>query len=267
VKRAPDDERPEVLFGLHPVVEALEAQTRTIDRVLVSRESGGHNLGRLLRAARAAGVPVTHLPRELLAKKAGARAVHQGVAALVAPVAYAVADALCEAARRAAAGLLVVLDGIEDPRNLGAVIRTAAAAGAHGILLGTEETVGITPSVAKTAAGALERIPVAREPRMGKRLGGLKASGFRIVALDARSSRRWDDERYAGPVVLVAGGEGRGLRRSLLEAADVRVALPLAAGVESLNVSVAVGAVLYEVVRQRGRAEKSEFSIQRLERP
>jgi len=265
--KSEEEETPEILFGLHPVLEALEAGTRTIDRVLVAREAGGHNLGRLLRAARAAGVPVTHLPREVLARKAGRKAVHQGVAALVAPVAYADAAALCEAAGREAAGLLVVLDGIEDPRNLGAVIRTAAAAGAHGILLGTEETVGLTPAVAKTAAGALERIPIAREPKLGRRLEQLRGAGFKIVALDGRSGRRWDDPSYAGPVVLMAGGEGRGLRRGLVDAADVRVALPLAHGVESLNVSVAVGAVLYEVVRQRRQPEKSEFSITRLERP
>jgi 23S rRNA (guanosine2251-2'-O)-methyltransferase len=262
-----EDDRPEVLFGVHPVTEALEAGKRTIDRVLVSRESRGHNLGRLLRAARAAGVPVTHLPREVLARKAGSKAVHQGVAALVAPIAYADAAETCAAAARETAGLLVVLDGIEDPRNLGAVIRTAAAAGAHGILLGTDETVGITPAAAKTAAGALERVPVAREPKLGRRLVALKALGFRIIALDGRSDRRWDGEDYRGRIALVAGGEGRGLRRGLLDAADARVALPLAGGVESLNVSVAVGAVLYEVVRQRGRPEKSEFSILRLERP
>jgi 23S rRNA (guanosine2251-2'-O)-methyltransferase len=262
-----DDERPEVLFGLHAVVAALEAGTRTIDRVLVARESGGHNLGRLLRAARAAGVPVTHLPREILARKIGAHAVHQGVAALVAPIAYADADELCAATALEAAGLLVALDGVADPRNLGAVIRTAAAAGAHGILLGTEETVGITPAVAKTAAGALESIPVAREPKLGRRLESLKSRGFRVVALDARSDRPWDAEVYRGRVVVVAGGEGRGLRRGLLEIADARVALPLARGVESLNVSVAVAAVLYEVVRQRRMPEKSEIPVRRLERP
>jgi 23S rRNA (guanosine2251-2'-O)-methyltransferase len=260
------EDQPEVLFGLHAVIEALEAGTRTIDRVLVSRESGGHNLGRLLRSARAAGVPVTHLPREVLARKAGTRVVHQGVAALVSPVAYAEADDVCAAAGLEKEGLLVVLDGIEDPRNLGAVIRTAAAAGAHGVLLGTEETVGLTPAVAKTAAGALDRIPIAREPKLRRRLLGLKSSDFRIVALDPRSDRPWDGESYRGRVVVVAGGESRGLRRALLESADARVALPLSRGVESLNVSVAVGAVLYEVVRQRGRPEKSENPVRSLER-
>jgi 23S rRNA (guanosine2251-2'-O)-methyltransferase len=127
--------------------------------------------------------------------------------------------------------------------------------------------VGITPAVAKTAAGALERIPIAREPKLGRRMESLKSRGFRVVALDTRSDRLWDTESYRGRVVLVAGGEARGLRRGLLEAADARVALPLASGIESLNVSVAVGAVLYEVVRQRGRPEKSENPVLRLERP
>lgn len=265
MKRA-EEERPEFLFGVHVVTEVLEGGKRSIDRVLVSRDSKGRNLGRLLRAARAAGVPVTHLPKDVLARKLGAKVVHQGVAALVAPVDYADADQICAGAAVDAKGLLVVLDGIEDPRNLGAVIRTAAAAGAQGVLLGTDDTVGLTPAVAKTAAGALERIPVAREPKLGRRLEILKSGGFRVVALDPRSGRAWDAEDYRGRIALVAGGEGRGLRPGLLDAADARVALPLARGVESLNVSVAVGAVLYEVVRQRGRPEKSEISLLRLER-
>ena len=262
-----DDERSDVLFGVHSVVAALEAGKRTIDRVLVAREGGGHNLGRLLRAARAAGVPVTHLPREILARKTGARAVHQGVAALVAPMAYADAEDLCTATAREEAGLLVALDGVADPRNLGAVIRTAAATGVHGILLGTEASVGVTPAVAKTAAGALELIPIAREPRLGRRLERLRSDGFRVVALDARSDRAWDTEAYRGRIVVVAGGEGCGLRRGLLDVADVRVSLPLAPGVESLNVSVAVAALLYEVVRQRRTPKKSEIPVRRLERP
>jgi 23S rRNA (guanosine2251-2'-O)-methyltransferase len=134
-------------------------------------------------------------------------------------------------------------------------------------VLGTEDTVGITPAAAKTAAGALERIPVAREPKLGRRLSELKKRGFRVIALDVRGGVAWDAISYLGPIVLVAGGEGRGLRRGLLDAADARVALPLAGGVESLNVSVAVGVVLYEAVRQRRNPEKSEISEQRLETP
>jgi len=267
MKREEGGDRQEVLYGLHPVLEALEARTRAIDRLFVSREGGGHNLGRLLRAAREAGVPVTHLPREALARKVGARAVHQGVAAVVAPSGYADVEEICAAAAAKPDGLLVVVEGVEDPRNVGAIIRTAAAAGAQGVILGTEHTAGITPGAAKTAAGALERIPVAREPALGKRLAALKRSGFRVVALDPRARFTWDGESYSGRVVLLAGGEARGLRRGLLQAADARVSLPLAASVESLNVSVAVGAFLYEVVRQRRSAKEPEKHDRRLERP
>lgn len=244
------------LYGLHPVLDAIEGGKRRVDRVLVSRERGGRNLGRLLRAARQAGVPVTYLPREVLARKAGARAVHQGVVAIVAAVPYAEADALCRDAAADPRGLLLLLDGVEDPRNLGAIARTAAAVGASGVLLAKERTVGVTPAAAKTAAGALERMPVAREPRMGARIGQLRGAGFRIVALDPRAPTSWDRATYEGRLAVVAGGEGAGLRRGLLEAADLRVAIPLAPGVESLNVSVAVGVLLYEIARQRRESGK-----------
>ena len=251
MRRLPDEERPEILFGLHPVLEAVEAGQRSIDRILVAREGGGHNLGRLLRAARDAGIPVTHLPREALARKIGARAVHQGVAAQISSTPYVPPEAVVAAASADPSGLIVMLDGIEDPRNLGAIVRTAAAAGAQGVLLGIEDTVGLTPAAAKTAAGALERIPVAREPKPRRRIETLREAGFRAVAHDPRGRTPWDEEESPGRVLVVAGGEAHGLRRSLLEAVDARVALPLAAGVESLNVSVAVGAVLFEVRRRR----------------
>ena len=256
MRRLPDEDRPEILFGLHPVLEAVEAGQRSIDRILVAREGGGRNLGRLLRAARDAGIPVTHLPREALARKIGGRAVHQGVAAQISSTPYALPEAVVAAASADPSGLIVLLDGIEDPRNLGAIIRTAAAAGAHGVLLGTEDTVGLTPAAAKTAAGALERIPVAREPKPRRRIETLRDAGFRVVALDPRGRTPWDEEDYPGRLLVVAGGEAHGLRRSLLEASDARIALPLAAGVESLNVSVAVGAVLFEIRRRRRAGAK-----------
>ena len=249
-----EEPRAEVLFGVHPVTEAIEAGRRAIDRVLVAREGGTRSLGRLLRAAREKGVPVTYLPREILARKVGSRAVHQGVAAVVSAAAYADAEALLAAAAADPAALLLVLDGLDDPRNLGAILRTAAAAGVRGVLLGADEAVGLSPTVAKTSAGAIEKVPVARDRHLRKHLEGLRAGGFRVVALDPRGPNGWDSECYLGNVVVVAGGEARGIRRGILEVADSRIALPLSAGIESLNVSVAVGAVLFEAVRQR-RAE------------
>lgn len=248
MRRDPGEIR-EVLFGIHPIVEALESGRRTVDRVLVSRE-GASGLGRLLRLAREAGVPVTHLPKDLLARKTGTRVVHQGVAALVSAVPYADPEALCRSAVLAR-GILLVLDGITDPRNLGAILRTAAAAGVAGVLLGEGDTVGLTPVVAKAAAGATDRIGVAREPRLARRLQSLRSERFKVVALDGRGEVPWDRAELTGGLVLIGGGEGSGLRRGLRDAADQRVAIPLAAGVESLNVSVAMGIVLFEALRQR----------------
>ncbi len=240
----------EVLYGIHPVLEALEAGKRTIDRILVARD-GTQGLGRLLRKAREDGVPVTHLPREILARKVGRTAVHQGVAALVSAVPYSDPDDICRAAAARPDGMVVVLDGVEDPRNLGATIRSAAAAGADGVLLGLEGTVGLTSVAAKASAGAVERLPVAREGRLRERLLALREAGFRLLALDPGGACAWDAVDLRGRHVIVAGGEGRGLRRGLLDVCDLRIAVPLALGVESLNVSVAVAVVLFEAVRQR----------------
>ncbi|MBZ5639029.1 MAG: RNA methyltransferase [Acidobacteriia bacterium] len=257
--RTNESEPGEVLYGVHPVLEALEAGRRTIDRILVARDST-QGLGRALRKAREEGVPVAHLPREVIARKVGRRAVHQGIVALVSAVAYADPDEICRDATGRADGLILVLDGIEDPRNLGAAVRSAAGAGASGILLGLEGTVGLTAAAAKSSAGAAERIPVAREPRLPERLLALRTAGFRVLGLDARGERAWDALDLSGRNVIVAGGEGRGLRKRLADACDHRVFVPLERGVESLNVSVAVAVVLFEAVRQRRRMKRDGTS-------
>lgn len=244
------DAAPELIYGVHPVTEALSARRRSIERVLVARE-GGRGLGRLLRLAREGGVPVSHLPGEVLRRKLGGRVAHQGVAAVVSPVEYADPRDLCRAAAARPAGLLVLLDRVVDPGNLGAALRTAAAAGADGLLVSGEGTVGLTPAVAKASAGAIERLRVAREPRPGRRLRWLRERGFEAVALDPRAERRWDAADLSGPVVLVAGGEERGPRPSVADECSIRVALPVSSEVDSLNVSVALGIVLYEALRQR----------------
>jgi 23S rRNA (guanosine2251-2'-O)-methyltransferase len=243
-------EDPELLYGIHPVLEALEEGSRRIDRILVARE-GGARLGRLLRSARRAGVPVSHVPRRALERRAGPGAAHQGVAAVVSAVEYAETESFLARAGEASAGLLVGLDRVQDPRNLGAIVRTAAAAGVDGILLGSEASVGMTPTVAKTSAGAVEKVPVARVPRLAAAIRGLRAAGYRSLALDPRADAAWDRAGLEGRILIVAGGEGRGLTRGVLEACDGRISVPMAHGVQSLNVAVTVGVVLFEAVRQR----------------
>ncbi len=242
---------PEVVFGIHPVLEVLGSARRQVDHIVVAREARGRNLGRLLREARRAGIPIRHVPREALTRRLARGAVHQGVAAFVSPVAYSAPGELCAAAASQASGTLLILDGIEDPRNLGAILRTALAAGVRGVLLGGEGTVGITPAAAKTSAGASERIAVAREGRLAARLDSLARAGFLLVGLDPRGEASWDSLDLRGRVVLIVGGEGRGLRPGLRMACHLRVAIPMASAVGSLNVSVAVGVVLFEAVRQR----------------
>jgi 23S rRNA (guanosine2251-2'-O)-methyltransferase len=231
------------------VTEVLRARLRQVERVWVAddRRAG---IGRLLRIAREAGVPVTHLPRRLLAQKVGHEAAHQGIAASVAPIAYADPAEVCRRALTGA-GLLVLLDGVSDPRNLGAALRTCAAAGVDGVLLGGEGTAGLGPAAIKASAGAVERLPVAREPRPAARLEELAGASFAVVALDPRGPTPWDALDLRGRVVLVAGGESRGVRPGLLRVCNARVAIPVAPAVDSLNVAVALGVLLFEAVRQR----------------
>ncbi len=244
------DGEAQVVYGVHPVTELLTGRMQDVERVFVVR--GRHvKLGRLLRMAREQGVPVSHVDRETLARKVGRRAVHQGVAARIASWPYSSADEVCTAAARDPEGMLLLVDRVTDPRNLGAMLRTAAGAGVRGVLLATEDTVGLTPVAVKTSAGAVERIAVAREPRPARRLEALREQGFTAVALDPRGKEIWEGAPLSGRIIFVAGGEGSGPSGAVFRACDRRVAVPLAPGVESLNVGVALGVLLFEAVRQR----------------
>jgi 23S rRNA (guanosine2251-2'-O)-methyltransferase len=249
-RRDRDDLAREYLYGVHPVEEALAGDSRKVERILVAREAEDNRLGRILKEARKAGIPITRLPREGLARKAGRQAVHQGVVAVVSPVRYQDPDAIAQVSMEKNA-LLVLLSGVEDPRNLGAVLRSAAAAGADGVILAGETATGVTPGAVKTSAGAAERLPVGRARKPVRAIRDLKEAGFSVIGMDHKAELGWDQVDLTVPVVLVAGGEGRGLSRSVAMECHYRVALPLAAEVESLNLSVAVGVLLYEVLRQR----------------
>jgi len=246
----PEAPNSEVVYGVHPVMELLASRGQEVDRIFVVR--GRHaRLGRLLRMAREQGVPVSHVAREVLARKLGREARHQGVAARVASRAYVSAEELCGEAARDPGAVLVLVDRVTDPRNLGAILRTAAGAGVRGVILATEDTVGLTATAVKTSAGAVEWVPVAREPRPGRRLEALRSAGFRTMLLDPAGESVWDGPGLAGRLVLVAGGEEAGPSRAVVRACERRVAVPLAPGVGSLNVAVALGVLLFETVRQR----------------
>lgn len=196
--------------------------------------------------ARRASIPVRFEPRAALDRLAGTPA-HQGVVAMGAARQYVALEDLAEAK------LLVVLDGVEDPHNLGAIIRTAHAAGAGGVVIPDRRSAGVTDVVAKAAAGALEYLPVARVTNINRTLEDLKRRGFWIYGLDERGPREYDQVEFASPTVLVLGGEGKGLHEQVRKHCDELLSIPMAGRISSLNVSVAAGVVLFEW-RRRSKA-------------
>ncbi len=234
-----------VLVGIHSVREALRS-ARPLDRVLVLRSAKGARLQEIVDLCRRHSIPVRFEDRRTLDRAAGGSA-HQGVAALGAAQRYAVLEDVLAAAR-----LVVVLDGVEDPHNLGAIIRTACAAGAGAVVLPERRSAGLTETVSKAAAGALEHLPVVRVGNVNRALETLKERGFWIYGLDERGTHSYDAVEYAAPAAMVLGGEGRGLHEQVRRHCDVLVRIPLAGQVPSLNVSVAAGIALFEWKRRAG---------------
>jgi 23S rRNA (guanosine2251-2'-O)-methyltransferase len=231
------------LSGIHPVAEALRAN-RPLDRLLVAQGAGGPRLQEIIDLARRAQVPVRFEPRAALDRLAGTSA-HQGVVALGAAQKYADLEVA------GASEMVVVLDGVEDPHNLGAIIRTAHAAGAGSVIIPERRAASITDVVAKAAAGALEHLPVVRVTNVNRALEDLKQRGFWIYGLDERGAEDYARVEYASPTAFVLGGEGKGLHEQVRKHCDLVVRIPLAGKIGSLNVSVAAGVVLFEWKRRR----------------
>jgi 23S rRNA (guanosine2251-2'-O)-methyltransferase len=237
-----------LICGINPVLEALAAGTRHFDRLLIVKGLRNRRLSEAIRRATRLGIPLRFEMRETLDRLAGG-VPHQGVIAVVSEKPTLSLEALLETAH--APALLVVLDGVEDPRNLGAILRTAEAAGADGVLLPERHSAGLSETVGRASAGALEHVRVARVGNLAQSLEALKARGVWVVGFDAVGGERWDAVDLARPVALVLGGEGRGIRRLVREHCDHLVSIPHFGHVGSLNVSVAAGIALYEAVRQR----------------
>jgi 23S rRNA (guanosine2251-2'-O)-methyltransferase len=238
------------LFGIHAVREALEAG-RGLERIVIARGRHGERLEEIVRLARSRGVPVRFEDRSQLDRLAG-REHHQGVVALAAAKPAASLDeVLATLGKSSSPGLLVLLDGVEDPQNLGAIVRTALAAGADGLVIPERRAAGLTETVSRASAGALEHLPVARVTNLVRAMEELKAAGFWLVGLDERAEKRYTDVDLTEPVGLVLGSEGQGLHELTRKRCDFLVFLPTVGPVRSLNVSVAAGVVLFEAVRQR----------------
>ena len=243
-----------VLYGIHAVEQALEGG-RPLERLLVARGRGGRRADELVKAARAANVPVRFVSREELDRLAGSPD-HQGVAALAGAKRYLdledlIAQALPPSGQAQEPALFLLLDGVEDPRNLGAILRTAYCAGVSGVVVPERRAAGITPAAEKVSAGASEHVPVARVVNLGRALERLKEAGCWLVGLDEHAPKAFTEVDYTGSLGLVLGGEGKGLHEKIREKCDFVVSIPAAGKIASLNVAVAAGVVLYEAVRQR----------------
>lgn len=244
-----------ILFGLHPVLEALESGRR-VRQVYVATGRRDAGTEELMRAARKKGTAVVFEARERLDEWAGTRK-HQGVVAVAEPARPVELEDLLAAMKEAAdpswPPLLVILDEVEDPNNLGAVVRTAEAAGANGVVIPMRRAAGLTPAVAKASAGAVSHLPVVRVVNLRQAMEKIKEAGLWIFGLDASAETDYWRADWKVPAALVAGAEGKGLRPIVKEQCDQLVRMPMRGRVASLNVSVSVGIVLYDVVRQRGK--------------
>jgi 23S rRNA (guanosine2251-2'-O)-methyltransferase len=242
----------EILYGLHAVREALKAGSRPLQRLLVIRTD--KQFGDLVQLARSRHIPIHVQPIASLDRLVpGGR--HQGIVAYAAAKAYQTEESiLALAAERREPPLVVILDGVEDPHNLGAVLRTAEGAGVHGVFIPERRAAGLTSVVAKVSAGAIDHIPVARVTNTTRLLETLKEAGVWIYGLEPTANKLYTDIDLRGPVGLVFGGEGKGLRPGVLQHCDERIRIPMKGHVQSLNVSASAAVMLFETVRQRGTA-------------
>lgn len=277
-RAAADAASPDWLTGFHAVHEALRAGRRRLDRLLVrdARDRGDET--RLVELARSAGVPVEWVEERVLERIAGPDLRTQGVALQAGPIPELSLEALIErsAAASAEAGAgrrLVLLDGVEDPQNVGAIARVAESAGCVGLVLTDRRAPPLTAAVSRASAGAIEWLPVARVTNLVRALESLKEARFWVLAAaleESRSVFELPDRILTGDLAVVLGAEGRGIRPSVLEQADHRIRIPMRGRVESLNVSTAGAVILYELLRRAelagGRGDGVEAPPGRMDR-
>jgi 23S rRNA (guanosine2251-2'-O)-methyltransferase len=245
----------EVLYGVHSVEEALKAGKRRFDHVLVARERDDLRLEKLVAALRLAGIRVRQESRDQLSVMAKTPA-HQGVVAMVrAQESLSIEDLYAaDAANPTARRLLLALDGVEDPQNLGALLRVADGAGVDGVILTERRSAPLSPVAVKASAGASEHLRIARVVNLVRALEELKEQNIWVIGLDERGTADYDQFDLTGDCVLVLGREGAGLHDLVRKTCDYLLRIPMAGGVSSLNVSAAGAVVLYEAFRQRRNA-------------
>ena len=237
--------------GIHAVREALEAGS-SFDRIVIAKGRQDSRIEEIVQLARQRNIPVRFEDRGNLDRLANSRD-HQGVVAIAAARPPARLEDVLERANASKdqRGLIVLLDGVEDPHNLGAIIRTALAAGAHGIVIPERRAAGLTDTVARASAGALAHLAIAKVTNLARTMEELKEAGYWLVGLDENGEKRYTEVDYTSPTGIVMGGEGKGLHELTRKRCDFVVSLPTTGPVKSLNVSVATGVVLFEALRQR----------------
>ena len=239
----------EFIIGRNPVLEALKSG-RDINKLWIAEGSQGGSMGQITQLAKRNGVLVQFVPKKKIEQMVDG--IHQGVAAQVAAYQYAELDDLFNLAeKRNESPFFLLLDELEDPHNLGSIMRTADAIGAHGIIIPKRRSVGLTATVAKASTGAIEHIPVATVTNLSRTIDELKDRGVWIVGTDAKESDDYRNLDGGMPLTLVIGSEGKGMSRLIREKCDFLVQLPMVGHVTSLNASVAASLLMYEVYRKR----------------
>ncbi len=249
-------ERPKnIIFGVLPVLETLRAENRRVEKILLVEGGHENRLSEILSLARRNGVPFQKTARENLTKLVEPGANHQGVIAFVAAADYYPAEKLLdEMYQKIEAGgapLIVILDGIEDPRNLGAILRTIECAGADGVFIPERRAAPLTETAAKASAGAVEYVKIAKVTNLNRLIDELKEHNIWIIGASGAAEKDFDGWDWRAPSALILGGEGKGLHRLTAEKCDALVKIPMRGRIESLNVSVACGVILFEALRQR----------------
>lgn len=253
-RAANNHEASDLIYGLIPVLEALRAGNKQFEQITIAEGARHERLRELLDLAKRNRVPVHRVPR-LVLDRTFPNVTHQGVSARIAAAKYRDADELLDAlgsqVSQGSKPLVLGLDAIEDPRNLGAILRTAECAGVGGVFIPERRAVGLTATVAKASAGALEHIAIARVTNLVQLIEQLKQRNIWVIGADAEGTADYTEWDWTVPSALFLGGEGSGLHRLVKERCDALVRIPLHGRIESLNVSVAAGIILYEALRQR----------------
>ncbi len=241
-----DQRKREILYGIHPIWKIIQSESRTIEKIYVSKRSQGSRIGKLIKAARGKAIPVSFVPMETLKKLAGTDK-HQGVVASIASAVYFRKGDIFSSLDESS--IVLILDHIEDPGNLGGIIRTAAAMGVSGIFLPAKGSAGLTATTVKRSAGAAEIVKIARVGNLVSLVEELKKKNFCIAAIEKGGITKSYQAAFQFPLCIIMGGEHRGIRKKMREKADMVLEIPMNQKVESLNVSVACGIILYEVMR------------------